>query len=117
MINRIQSAVRQGLAELDRALLIVLVVAVSAAPVLFLNQTADAAQVTSRSLLITSAQAGATASYTPSFVPGTTAAIQGLKFQACTTALGTCTAPAGLSFSSAAGGTRTGTWTNATDFT
>ncbi|HSW85435.1 MAG TPA: hypothetical protein VLF79_02365 [Candidatus Saccharimonadales bacterium] len=78
---------------------------------------ASAATITSRNLLIGSGVPSASTNYTFSFVPGTTAAIQGLEFQACTTALGTCTAPAGLSFSSAGGGTLTGTWTNATAFT
>jgi hypothetical protein len=76
-----------------------------------------AASITQRSLTISTAQVNATASYTFSFVPGTTAAIQGIKFLACTTPLGTCTAPAGLSLNSAAGGTLTGSWTNATAFT
>jgi hypothetical protein len=78
---------------------------------------ASAATITQRSLSIGSGIISASTSYTFSFVPGTTDPIQGLEFQACTTALGTCTAPAGLSFSSAAGGSLTGSWTNATAFT
>jgi hypothetical protein len=75
-----------------------------------------AASVSQRSMTISSAVPSATASYTFGFVPGTAGAIQGLEFQACTTALGTCIAPTGLSFTSATGGTVTG-WTNATNFT
>jgi len=75
-----------------------------------------AATITQRSLAISTSTPSATASYTFGFVPGTAGAIQGLEFQGCTTALGTCTVPTGLSFSSAAGGTVSG-WTNATNFT
>ncbi|HSX45793.1 MAG TPA: hypothetical protein VLG27_02180 [Candidatus Saccharimonadia bacterium] len=76
------------------------------------NGSATAATVTSRSLTLGSAQTSIVTTYDFSFVPATVPSpIQGLKFQACTTAIGTCTAPSGLSFSSTAGGTLTGTWT------
>jgi hypothetical protein len=80
---------------------------------------ASAAQVTNRSVLISTAQAGATGvTYTFSLIPGTSAAIQSMKFQACTAAIGTCTAPHGLSFSSVgATGTVSGSWTTLTNFT
>lgn len=110
---------KNALMELQRMLLLLaaLLVFVGALlPIINAGQ-ASAAQITSRSLTIGTAVISASTTYTFSFVPGTTAAIQGLEFQACTTALGTCTAPSGLSFSSAAGGTLTGTWTNATAFT
>lgn len=76
----------------------------------------SALTISQRSLQLGSAVVSASTTYTYSFVPATAGAIQGLKFQACTTALGTCTAPAGLSFSSAAGGTVGGAWTTATNF-
>ncbi len=79
--------------------------------------SASAATITQRSLKIGSAIVSTSNTYTYSLVPGTASAIQGLKFQACTTALGTCTAPSGISFSSAGGGTVGGSWTNATNFT
>lgn len=72
---------------------------------------------TQRSLTIGSGLISTSTSYTFAFVPGQTAAIQGLKFQACTTALGACTAPSGLSFSGGAFNSLTGTWTTATNFT
>jgi hypothetical protein len=82
----------------------------------FSQERVLAAQVTQRSVTISSSIPSAVTGYVFSFVPGTAGAIQSLKFQACTTALGTCTAPSGLSFSSASGGS-VGGWTNATNFT
>lgn len=82
---------------------------------LFSSQV-QAAQLTSRSLTLSTAVVSqSSVSYTFGFTLGTTSAVQGLKFQACTTALGTCTAPTGLSFSSRTFSTQTG-WTNATNF-
>lgn len=107
------------LSEARRALLLLLALILLGGgllPVINAGHAA-AAEITSRSLTIGSAVISASTSYTFSFVPGSTAPIQGLEFQACTTALGTCTAPSGLSFSSAAGGTLTGSWTNSTAFT
>jgi hypothetical protein len=78
--------------------------------------TVLAASITQRSVAIGSAVPSAITTYSFGFVPGTTDPIQSLEFQACTTALGACTNPAGLSFTAAAGGTVSG-WTNATNFT
>lgn len=78
---------------------------------------AEAAQITSRSLTISSALVSASSvSYTFGFKFGTAGQVQGVKFQACTTALGTCTAPTGLSFSSAAAPSKTG-FAGSTNFT
>ena len=80
---------------------------------------ASANQVTSRSVLISTGQAGATGvTYTFGFAPNQspTTAIQSLKFQACTTALGACTAPHGLVFTSAVASTMVGWTNNATAF-
>jgi len=107
------------LTEIRRALLLLgslLILSSGLTPLLNLGD-ASAAQVTQRSLTIGSAQTSASTTYTFGFVPATVAAIQGLKFQACTTALGACTAPTALSFSGAgATGTVSG-WTTATNFT
>ena len=111
---------REKLAEMRRALTVLsaAVFLISATGILPLidSGSAAASTITSRSLTIGSAQTSVVTTYNFSFVPSTTAAIQGLKFQACTTALGSCTAPAGLSFSSTTWGSRTGTWSQATDF-
>ncbi len=76
----------------------------------------QAAQMNSRSLSISSAITSATAvGYTFSFKLGTTGQVQGLKFQFCTTALGTCTAPTGLTVASRTFGSQTG-WTGGVNF-
>ncbi len=106
------------LAQTRRGLLLLsacLVVAVGLTPIINAGN-ASAAQVSQRSLTIGSGLPSASTTYNFSFVPNTTAAIQGLKFQACTAAIGTCTAPTGLNFSSAVFSTLTGTWTTATAF-
>lgn len=104
--------------QVDRAMLIILVflLGTSGMTALINYGNAEAATVTSRSLTIGSGITSASTTYTFAFVPGTTAAIQGIKFQACTTAIGTCTAPAGLSFIPGVYGSLTGTWTTATNF-
>lgn len=84
------------------------------APVLS-GTSVEAAQMTQRSLQVGSAITSTVTTYTYSFVPATTAPIQSIGFQACTAAVGTCTAPSGLSFSAAAIGTMTN-WTNSTSF-
>jgi hypothetical protein len=76
-----------------------------------------AAYVTQRSVTIGSSIPSAVTTYNFSFVPATSGPIQSMEFQACTTALGTCTAPSGLSFSSTSGGSVSGGWTNSTAFT
>jgi hypothetical protein len=108
------------LIQTRRALLVLGVLLLAAAglmPVMNAGH-ASAAAVTQRSLTIGSGLPSASTTYNFSFAPGQTAAIQGLKFQACTTAIGACTAPAGLSFSGAgATGTLTGTWSQTGNFT
>ncbi len=114
MIQGLQALTKQ----VDRALLIVLVFLLGTSGVMALVNygNAEAATVSSRSLTIGSGATLASTTYTFAFVPGTTAAIQGIKFQACTTAIGTCTAPVGLDFRPGLYGALTGTWTTATDF-
>jgi hypothetical protein len=116
MIDRLPPSVREGLDKMKRVTLLAMAVVMVTVPVLLLNQTVSANQVTNRSLLISSAQASATANFTFTFTPGSTTQVQSMIFQACTTALGTCTAPTGINLS---GGTITkgGTWGGATNFT
>jgi hypothetical protein len=117
MIDHLSPSVREALDRMKRVTLLTVAVIVATVPIMLLNQTASAAQVTSRSLLISTAQASASATYTFGLVPATAAAIQGLKFQACTTALGACTAPTGLSFSGAGATGIVSGWTTNTNFT
>lgn len=89
-------------------------------PLAFPNN-ADAAQITSRSLTISSGIPSDTGvTYTFTFTIPSTSAVQGLKFKACTTATGTysggsCTAPTTLDFSSAVFDSQSG-WQGATNF-
>jgi len=116
MIKKIQTISHQALNRMSRVFLLSLAIVLTAGPVMLITQTATAAQITSRSVLISSAQPSAVSTYTFGLVPGTTAAIQGLKFQACTTALGACTAPTGFTFTGVgATGTAAG-WTTNTNF-
>ena len=121
MIKPITVTIRQGLTKMNRIFLLTLATTITMTPIMLLNQTATANQITSRSVLISSAQAAQTAvTYTFGLVPGASPVqpIQSLKLQACTAALGACTAPHGLSFSSVgATGTVAGSWTTATNFT
>lgn len=117
MIKYFTSTISQALGRMKRVLLLTTAIVMVTAPILIVNETATALQITNRSVLISSAQASGTGvSYTFGFTTATTGTIQSLEFQACGTALGTCTAPTGLSFSSAAASTMTG-WTAATAFT
>lgn len=76
---------------------------------LFLGSKAYASQLTSRSLTLSSAiPAGTSVTYTFGFTIPTATTVLGVKFQACTAAIGTCTAPSGLSFSSRTIGSPTG---------
>ena len=116
MIDRLSPSVREGLVRMKRVTLLTVAVIIAAVPVMLLNQTASAIQVTSRSVLISSAQASATATYTFTFTPGSTTQVQSMIFQACTSALGACTAPTGINLSGGAI-TKGGTWGGATNFT
>lgn len=84
-------------------LLLVLLVAVYAALPLLSGGHAKAAQIEPRKLTISSGVPSASGvSYTWVFTTVTSGFhLDGLKFQACTAPVGTCNAPAGLSFSSA----------------
>jgi len=90
----------------SRLFFLVLVVFLTASCLLpFLNDRALASgQITNRSLTLSSAVAGGTGvTYTFSFRTATSAQIKGMKFVACTTAIGSypggsCTAPTGIHF-------------------
>src|SRR5579884_2241495 len=99
MVKKTYTQIRQVYARLERIVYLSLAVTAAAAPIILLNQTASAAQITNRSLLISNGQAGGTSNYTFTFTPGSTSQIQSIKFQSCTTALGTCTAPSGINLS------------------
>ncbi len=102
---------RSGLAAAGLGVLLVALIL----PLLMNHATA--LQINSRSLtLSTAVPSAASTSYTFGFKLGTAGQVQGMKFQACNAALGTCTAPSGLSFSSAAAPSKTG-FTGATNFT
>jgi hypothetical protein len=113
------TVIRYSLADAKRALLVLITLVMTGgglAPLLSIGNV-SAATVSQRSLQIGTAVISASTTYTYSFVPATSAAIQSLKFQACTAPVGTCTAPTGLSFSGAGStGTVTG-WTTNTNFT
>ncbi|MBX4201627.1 hypothetical protein KW803_01895 [Candidatus Saccharibacteria bacterium] len=90
------------------------------------SKASAAGQLTERSLTISTALPSATGvTYSFSFVLQNTTQVQGLKFKACTTAVGaypggTCTAPTGMTgggngFTAATYGAQSG-WTGATNF-
>lgn len=116
MSKQLMPPIRQAFQRMNRVILLALATATAVAPVMILNQTATAAQVTARSVTLSSAQAGGTTNMTFAFTPTVTTQIQSIKFNSCTTALGTCTAPTAINLS---GGTITqgGTWGGATSFT
>ncbi len=85
-------------------------------PVLVIKQASAAGQITARSLAISSGVPSKVGvQYTFTFTVSTTSDVEGIKVQACTTAVGTCSAPAGLSFTGVTYGTQTG-WQGATNF-
>lgn len=95
--------------------LLTIVVLVAATIAVVLPQTAFAAQVTARSLTLSTSNPAASAtttSYTLAFTTATTATFQSFQAQMCTTASGSCTTPTGFSASSSTftSSTITGTW-------
>lgn len=104
----------------------ILIFGLTAAPTLMTRQVGALGQITTRSLTISSGVPGATGvTYSFTFTVPSTVQVQGLKFIACTTAVGTypggtCTAPTGMSgagngFSNAVFDSQSG-WQGATDF-
>ncbi len=112
---RVAALDRRMLRLVQLTVLVAVIVAGVIAPSLFFVSKASAAQITSRSLTISTSRASATSvTYLYGFTTATAGMIQSLKFEACTTPLGTCTPPTGLDIDQ---GT-TGTWsgTEATNF-
>jgi hypothetical protein len=108
-------ALRDVLVKFDRILSLALAAVFISASFSFLNGTATAAQMTSRSVLISTGIAAAATDFTFTFTPSATTQIQSMRFTACTTALGACTAPAGLNI--AAGTVGQSGFQGATSFT
>jgi hypothetical protein len=97
MIKSATPVIRDALAKLDRIFLIVMVAVLTFGPSFLLGGTASAFQMTNRSVAISTGIAGATSNFTFTFTPNQTTQIQSMRFTACTTPLGSCTAPSGLS--------------------
>ncbi len=102
--------------QINRAKYLLASVVLSLASLLLLApNVANAAQLTSRSLTLSTsnpAASAATTSYTFAFTTATTATFQSFAAQICTTASGTCTTPTGFSNSSSTftSSTIAGTW-------
>lgn len=84
----------------------------------FTTANVSAAQLTSRKVTIDKSAAGSTnITHIFAFTIPTTAAVQGITYEFCTTPLGTCTLPTGMSVQAATQQSQTGFPTNATSFT
>jgi hypothetical protein len=78
---------------------------------------ASAAQITTRSVTITSGVPSATnVTYTYGITLPTSGNVQSIQFQACTTAVGSCTGPTGQNINLGTEASRSG-WSSATTFT
>ncbi len=98
----------------------VFILALFAGIPIFSDSKVSADQLTNRSVTITTSVPSATnVEYTYGFTPATAAAIQSVKFEACTTPLGTCTSPGGTTNMNAGNqvGAVGGSWANPTAFT
>jgi hypothetical protein len=97
------------------ALAQVCVIAVGVIMPLVLNK-AEAAQITARSVTISSGVPSATSvTYTYGFTLPTAGNLQTIKFEACTTAVGTCTGPTGQNINQGSEASRSG-WSSAATF-
>jgi hypothetical protein len=100
----------------------VLLIAVATLMPLLITGSASAAQILNRSLSISSAVPSATSvTYTVGdgtngFKFGSSHIVKGMKFEVCSTAVGTCSHPAGFTWASSGGYTLTN-WQDATAFT
>ncbi len=78
-------------------------------PLIISKVASGAGQIALRSLSISSGVPSNTnVNYTFTFTVVATSTLQGMKFEACTTAVNACTAPAGIDFSSATFGSQSG---------
>ncbi len=99
-----------------RGSLYLVIAAVVLVPVIANKMVSGAGQIALRSLAIDSAIPSDTGvGYTFTFTVVATSTVQSLKFEACTTAVNACTAPAGLDFSAATFTSQTG-WQGGTNF-
>lgn len=100
--------------QFKRSILIFTSIALILGPLSLMSQTVQAAQITSRSLTISSAIQSATGvTYTFNFTPGQVAAVQAFTIQLCTAAVGACTTgsvPAGVNISGGSISSLGGTW-------
>src|SRR5256885_111058 len=109
------SFLKRGPSQKQLASIFVLLMAILL-PLLMVVQVKAAGQLTVRHLSISSAIPGQTSvSYTFGFSIATAGQVQSMKFQACTTAVGTCSAPTGYTVASRTFTTQTG-WSGATNF-
>ncbi len=95
--------------SLDSAIAFCLI-AIFSLTIFIFTPVVDAAQVTSRKITLGSSAASASTTHKFDFTVATTASIGSIKYQYCTTASGSCTAPTdldvnGVSISSQTGGT------------
>ena len=90
-------------------MLVALVLAGVIIPLILATNSASAAPLTSRSVTISDSTAGATATYVITFTTPATTNIGSIKFENCTTPIGTCTAPTGAANNVDASGAWTGT--------
>lgn len=94
----------------------VIIIISSLLPFFLVQQALAAGQLTTRSLSLSSGVPGGTSvQYTFTFTVSSTSDVEGMKLQACTTAVGTCSVPTGISFSSRTFGTQSG-WQGGTNF-
>lgn len=101
--------------RLQKLLIVAFVAIISLMPLL-LTMKVDAAQLTARSLTLSSATPSASAqTYTYAFTIATAGDVNSIEFEACTTAVGTCSAPAGIDIDAGTEASRSG-WTNANTF-
>lgn len=109
-------SVRQANHQIMYFVAAILLLAVVALPLL-VARSVSADQMTSRSLTISSAiPSAASQTYTYGFTTILSQSIQSIEFEACTTAVGTCTGPTGQTINAGTEASRSG-WTNATTFT
>jgi hypothetical protein len=95
--------------SLFKGTVVALALVLGAVPLILVKQASGAGQIALRSLSVSSGVPSQTGvSYTFAFTVVATSTLQGLKFEACTTAVNTCVAPTGLSFSSATYGSQGG---------
>ncbi len=89
--------------------LVLIIFSATTLPFILGRQVLAAGQLSTRSLSISSAVPSKTGvSYTYTFTVVATSTLQSMKFQACSTPVGTCTAPPGLTFASATFGSQSG---------